>query len=125
MTSPNAVELLIAARAALLDEVLPVLPDPLRYSCRMIASALAIAAREIDLDKRSRDIESDALSRLLAPAERDGLMREDALAVLSRRIRQGELDPLDAGRDPAWTALMAITRARLAISNPKVLDDSR
>ena len=43
---PDATELLAIARRTLLDELLPRLPEELRYTALMIANAMAIASRE-------------------------------------------------------------------------------
>ena len=44
---PDATELLAIARTTLLDKLLPQLPDELRYDTLMLATAMAIAAREL------------------------------------------------------------------------------
>jgi hypothetical protein len=93
---PDATDLLHTARAALLEKLLPALPADLHYDARMIANALAIAARES-----------------AAPAPNQ-LLNERDLAVA---IRAGEHD-----RGTARASLLALTRAKLAVSNPRLLE---
>lgn len=93
---PDAADLLQTARAALLEKLLPALPAELHYKARMIANALAIAARE-----------SAAPVSPQAPDERR----------LAAAIRAGEHD-LGSAR----TSLLALTRAKLAVSNPRLLE---
>tara|TARA_Y100001951_G_scaffold94328_1_gene90699 strand:+ start:21193 stop:21558 length:366 start_codon:yes stop_codon:yes gene_type:complete len=121
MTAPNALELLLAARASLLDELLPALPADLHYSCRMIASALAIAVREIEQGEQVDHLESQLLDRVLAPEGLAGRPHDEALAHLARLVRQGAFD----AQEVLPEVLSTITRARLSISNPKVLRHER
>jgi hypothetical protein len=93
---PNAIELLDVARETLLaldDEVEP----RHRYELRMAASAMAIAAREIAAS---------------APAGDD--------ADLLRRAVGCDRGDRDAQR-ALHAALVAATRAKLVISNPRLL----
>src|SRR3546814_11673443 len=46
--SPRGSDLLGVARRTLLDELLPPLPPEKTYEARMVARAMAIAARELD-----------------------------------------------------------------------------
>lgn len=93
MEQPDARNLLETARALLLDSLLPALPAERRLEARMVASAMAIAARAIGA----------------APARPD--------AALAAAIRAGALD------DDLSLAgqLRLAARARLAISNPRAL----
>lgn len=96
---PGGAELLRVARAELLERLLPLLPAAEHYAARMIANAMAIAARELDAPER-RPIDA---------------------ARLAREIRAGRHDlsqPIEEG-------LREFTRARLAVSNPRVLDAPR
>ncbi|MFQ3623919.1 MAG: hypothetical protein SNJ73_10265, partial [Acetobacteraceae bacterium] len=47
---PGPSELLSVARSTLLEEVLPALPEPQRLAARMVANAMAIAARAASVD---------------------------------------------------------------------------
>lgn len=125
MTAPNATELLATARSLLLGELLPALPASFVYDCRMIASAIAIAAREIERGDRAAELECEALAQVLEPRGLAGLTRGDALALLAQFIRQGIFDQPGDEQARLLDALAVITRARLGISNPKVLDNAR
>ncbi|HFH3285639.1 DUF6285 domain-containing protein [Pseudomonas aeruginosa] len=92
---PDAAELLHTAREVLLGQLLPALPETLHYQARMIANAMAIAAREQH-----------------APACPD-LPRERELA---QAIRRGAHDDGSARAE-----LLTIVRGKLQISNPRLL----
>ena len=92
---PGGAELLRVARAELMG-LLEHLPQAHHYSARMIANAMAIAAREMS-----------------APPA-----RAYDHAELAREIRSGRHDDSAATHE----RLVAITRARLATSNPRVLE---
>lgn len=115
--------LLAIAREALLDEILPLVPAAHTYTLRMIANAMAIAARELGLDRAPAETGSRAS---IAALYRDATLPEPAVDLspieLERRlaadIRSGRLDA--AG--PALSAfLIARVEERLALANPKLL----
>lgn len=91
---PDAKELIEIARAALANELLPLLPPDQRITGLMVASALAIAAREL-------------ASPPPAPP-----------AVKIADIRGGNHDT----DKPLYEALLAEARARALVSNPKDVD---
>ncbi len=99
---PGGEDLLRVARDTLLETLLPQLPAESHYTARMVANAMAIAAR--------------SLSRSPAPD-----VEEHDMARLAADIRAGrhDGDPALAGR------LREITRARLAVSNPRVLGGAK
>ncbi|VVP67159.1 hypothetical protein PS918_00525 [Pseudomonas fluorescens] len=125
MTDPNAVQLMETARDVLLKQLMPALPEGLRYECRMIASAMAMAAREIDLATTLELLEEQRLADVLGIHSLAGLTPQDARALLSQFIRQGLYDPPGDSSETLLRALSEITRTRLAISNPKVVADER
>ncbi len=93
MEKPDARDLLETARAALLDHLLPALPEALRLEARMVASAMAIAARASGTPDQAPDV------------------------ALAAGIRAGAFDG-----DPGLVRrLRGVARARLAISNPRAL----
>ena len=92
---PNARELLEIARVALANELLPFLPPDRRLTGLMVSSALAMAARE--------------MAAALPPVP----------AVTVGNIRAGKHD----GDEPLYDALLAESRARASISNPRDIDD--
>jgi len=96
---PDGAELLRVARAELLERLLPQLPASHHYAARMVANAMAIAARE-----------------MTAPAS-DG----DEAPDLAAGIRAGRHD----GSAATLERLRSLTRERLAVSNPRLLEGSR
>ena len=93
MEQPDARNLLETARALLLDSLLPALPAERRLEARMVASAMAIAARAIGTADDTPD------------------------AALAAAIRTGARD-----HDPMLIELLRqAARSRLAISNPRAL----
>ena len=111
---PGGAELLRQARRTLLEELSGELPENRRYDVLLIASAMAIAAREIDAGE-GREAERKDLQELLGPRS------EDDLAALVERlatdIRAGRRD----GDAQTHALLSRDAAARLAISNPKIL----
>ncbi len=90
---PDPRNLLETARAVLLERLLPVLPESARLEARMVASAMAIAARGI------------------------GAADEAPEPELGAAIRAGLLDD-----DPGLLVRLRETaRVRLAVSNPRAL----
>jgi hypothetical protein len=124
---PNAAELLAAARAALTADILPQLSEALRYSGLMIANAIAIAQREIAAGDAASRAELGRCCALLSEpaAPLSGEALRSALASYNRRlaqdIRSGRFD------GEAGTALREhlrrTTEEKLAVSNPKALQD--
>lgn len=96
---PDGAELLKAARALLLETLLPALPEERRYEALMIASAMAIAARE------------------MAPASPDDALAANEVAALAAALRRGEKD----AKSEVYERLRADVVKRLAVSNPKLL----
>ncbi|MBT8766711.1 DUF6285 domain-containing protein [Metapseudomonas boanensis] len=92
---PDATDLLVTAREALLRRLLPSLPEALHYEARMIANAMAIAARECH-----------ATTAVDLARERE----------LSSGIRRGLRDDASTRRE-----LLAITLRKLEVSNPRLL----
>ncbi|MFD2643645.1 DUF6285 domain-containing protein [Pseudomonas japonica] len=125
MNAPDARELLSTSRELLLDRLLAALPTDLHYEARMIASAMAIALREIDQGDDCAQLEARELSRLLATHGLAGLTASDARALLAQFIRQGLYDHPNEQQLALLLALDSITRSRLAVSNPKVLAHAR
>ncbi len=115
---PNGAVLLAIARACLLDEVLPSVPPERIYAVRMIANAMAIAARELaaaDESEAERE-RIAALYRRAGHAEPAGTIAEIERR-LAQDIRAGRFD----GEEKALVALLEwqVDR-RLALANPKL-----
>jgi hypothetical protein len=117
MNPPDAQDLLLTARDAVLKQLLPALPAHLHYEARMVASALLIASREVAQAAACADIERQAMAGLLP----DSASPEHARTQLVQRIRQGAYDQADEARARLLAALRGINRAQLSISNPKAL----
>ena len=122
---PDAVELLEIARKTLVDDVLPRLPQELRYTGLMIANAMAIAAREQAGGDAHAQAELARIGELLGERSQPqaGEALHAALADYNRRladaIRAGRFD---GARRAALVDHLEKTGAdKLAIANPKAL----
>lgn len=121
---PHAAELLKAARTAVVTEILPVLPEVLRYTGLMVANAIAIAERELAAGDTAARAECERLLKLLP--ECSGLPAEGLSAMLARYnrrlaegIRAGRFD--GEHRGALLEHLRRTTEDKLAVSNPKAL----
>jgi hypothetical protein len=122
---PSGAELLKFAREALTRALVPELPEGQRYLALMIANAMAIAARELELGDGADRAELTSLRMLFE--ERGPDTSEDVadrLEAVNRRlcaeIRAGKFS---GGPDEARLRnhLRRSAEARVAISNPKAL----
>lgn len=118
---PSGPELLRIARDTLLGELSSRLPEERRYAVRMVANAIAIAAREAETAEADHQ---QALARLAAlygedvnRAERAPAQFMRLSARLARDIRAGAFD--DNAELPPL--LLEQACARLRVSNPKYL----
>lgn len=100
---PDALALLEAARTTVIGELLPRLQDDDRTTALMIAKALSIASRELGGEPAT----------LRVPGAATATNEE-----LRQRLRAGEVRDADGA---LRNALLEFTRARLRISNPKLL----
>ena len=122
---PTAVDLLRTARQTLLETLLPALPRERHYEARIIANAMAIAAREAEAG--GDDLQAGlARVRELYDTDAQGIPGSDpetTLVELNRRLardlRAGHMDT-DIGSE-VYALLLEQTRARLRISNPRHL----
>ena len=112
---PDAAGLLDTARDLLLRELLPHLPEARRFEARMVANAMAIAQRGMAAD------ETPVLAGLRALLGMPDAGPEALLRRLAAEIRAGARDPGRPGRADAAAALVALTRLRCAVSNPRAL----
>lgn len=123
---PDAKELLAITRETFTAEVLPALPEKLRYTGLMIANAMAIAQREIEAGDAPARAEFERLRKLIH--ERSGHLVGDALGAalagnnrhLAREIRVGRFD--DQERAALLDHLRQTTEEKLAVSNPGALN---
>jgi hypothetical protein len=111
---PHAPELLEVARATLLAEILPALPEAQRLAARMVANAIGIAAREAALDGAAR-------AALLARAAALTGASADPLRTLAAAIREGAFDPGTPRHREAAALLDDLARLRCSVSAPKAL----
>jgi hypothetical protein len=117
---PDGRALLEVARRTLLDKVLPALPPDKTYDVLMIASAMAIAARELASGAARRDAGKEAVAAFWrasgcaghAPGDEAGL----AAAIRGRRIPESAQAALHG-------LLLALARSRLMLANPKYPHD--
>jgi hypothetical protein len=122
---PGARELIEAARDTFTAEILPALPEALRYVGLMVANAMAIAQREIEAGDGPARAECERLCRLLsmpgAPLAGEALY--GTLASYNRRlaeeIRAGRFDAEE--RAAMLEHLRRTNAEKLAVSNPKAL----
>ncbi|MEE8188712.1 MAG: DUF6285 domain-containing protein [Kiloniellales bacterium] len=126
---PDGVALLELARGQLLEELLPELPEGKRLGARLVANAMAIAARELKAGDRPGRAELAALATLYGEAAgkdgpRDPVERvSEAIQRLSWRlaseIRGGKLD----GNPEVYDLLRFGTESRLRLTNPKAVGE--
>lgn len=122
---PDARELLEIARDACSAELLPAVPEALRYTVLMIANAMAIAQRELAAGDAPLRDEYRRLSDLLS--ETTAALRGEALRTavetynrrLAIDIRAGRFDGDE--RAVMLEHLRRTTAEKLAVSNPKAL----
>ena len=125
---PDRLDLLAAAETALRDEVLPGLEGGARYTALMVASALAIARRELEAGNEPARLVLDAFAELYGQdnvhrAGGDSSERVKALMVdLAREIRDGGYD--DDLLGPIHAVLQTLVVERLKRSNPRFLEAS-
>lgn len=113
---PDARDLVAIALRSFRDAILPVVPADQRFTALMIANALGVAERELAAGSVAEPVLAAAVGGLLG--ENGDL--PDLLPRLCAAIDAGRFDAPD--RQAALRAVLKdITRARLALSNPKRL----
>jgi hypothetical protein len=107
-------DLLEVARRTLREQVMPSLEGGARYEAAMVANAMVIAIREIELGGRIRAEEQVLLAEFLGtPAAALPQLRRR----LCRELRDGAV--LTNRPDELRTLLRKLVHARLAVSNPE------
>jgi hypothetical protein len=104
---PHAAELLNAAREAVTTEILPALPEALRYTGLMVVNAIAIAEREVAARDTTARAECERLQILLS--ERSESLAGDALAGALARYNRAWLTTSGPGGLAAGTRRAAGT----------------
>ncbi len=119
--SPDAIELLDAARRALADEVAPRLSGDARYQVLLAVNAVATAARELSVSGEVAAAQANRVADLLRldPSDERRANAEALERLLAESIRVGEFDD-SPRRDEMLAELRAMTRRTLELTNPKV-----
>ncbi len=112
--APEGPSLLATARDALLQEILPKLSGKDAFTARMIANAMAIAAREATQDEAWMSATRATMQRLTGAADEPD-------RALAAAIRAGAYDPGSAHHAEVAALLREAARMRCAISAPRVL----
>jgi hypothetical protein len=112
--APEGQSLLATARDALLQEILPKLSGTDAFTVRMIANAMAIAAREAAQDAMWVEEIRATMQRLTGATEAPD-------RALAAAIRAGAYDPGSAHHAEVAAMLRDAARMRCAISAPRVL----
>jgi hypothetical protein len=117
---PDARGLVAIALKSFREAILPVVPAEQRFTALMIANALGMAERELAAGASAEPALASAVGALLG--------EEGELAALLPRL----CTAIDAGAFDAphrqadlRAVLTEVTRARLAVSNPKLLTAGR
>lgn len=125
---PAGSDLLAIARETLLTELMPLAKsERAKYHLLMVANAMGIAARELEVGDAAEVAALARLDRLYGQPSRElhGNALSEALAeyerVLTHDIRAGRFDTEDDRRRALLDHLEESVRARLRISNPKSL----
>jgi len=124
---PDGVALLRLARSLLLDEILPLVPEDRRYQARLIANAMAIAAREAASGNRDLEVQRKDLTALYGEATQrpDGRPAAETFQEANERLSWRLAADLRGGQRDADPEVFAVLRraavARLAAVNPKAL----
>ena len=116
---PTATELLATLAEYLEAEVMPALEGPLGYRTRVAANLLRILEREQSLGTAALLRERALLCGLLGhdPQTPQPEALVEQVADLNRQIAAA-IDEHRIDHEPAWNALMEITRAKIAIIRP-------
>lgn len=113
---PEAQALLSLARSIVLRELVPALPADKRYEARMVANAVAIAARELSAGGEARSETAVALASVQDHIE--AAAPEEIERALAAAIRAGDHD----ADTTIHAAMTRVVIADLRISNPKALE---
>ena len=117
---PDAADLVATARKAVLDALLPQLPEQAQYTARMVAHALGIVVRELAAPPSAGDGQAElvALARAAGVTAAGDAPSDDVAMTLAQAIRAGRFA---AGPDRArlHAALAAWTAARLGVTDPR------
>jgi Domain of unknown function (DUF6285) len=119
---PQGPELLAAARAALFDELLPLLPADRRIDAFLVANAMAIAEREASAQAALTPVAQElaALYRHdTLPAAADGV--RELWRRFAGDLRRGAFATSASRESRARAILWQLTLAKLRLANPRFL----
>ncbi len=112
---PSHIELLEAARSAMLETVMPGLADDLRVEALRVVQAIDIVSREL----RHESAGADEVTARFATLYGENVADFEALeARLARDLRQGAFDQDGRARRVAMDILRLMTARKLAEDNP-------
>ncbi|HEU0231141.1 MAG TPA: phosphotransferase, partial [Burkholderiaceae bacterium] len=116
---PSGADLLDVARDVLLNQLASLLPSDKTYEAKMVARAMAVAARELK-QRDATDQDGEArIAAFLREADLDAIDTTPSEHTLARLLRNGDIP--SKRREALSVLLMALTRAKLAINNPRYL----
>jgi hypothetical protein len=117
---PAGAALLALARDVLLDELLPLLPEEARVKTRLVATCMAIAAREAAGEAPVAEILA-ALRDFYGQTEGPPEGAEDLLRRLALDLRKGAFETSQSRERAARAMLWRLTIAKLREGNPGFL----
>jgi hypothetical protein len=118
---PSGLELAELGRRLLLDEVLPLLPPERHRDLHLVATAIAIAARETTAGEGpSQDI-LDRLAGLCGGRRDAGGPDPDPIRRFALDLRNGAFETCPSHESAARAILWRLTIARLREANPQFL----
>jgi hypothetical protein len=110
---PTAAELLATLNTFFEEELLPSISGPLQYRVRVAANLVRIIERELLLGPAHDRNEHAALRTLVGGGD-----DEDLVALNARLCDAIAAGAFDSDPGPLWSALMDVTRAKLAVVKP-------
>jgi Domain of unknown function (DUF6285) len=119
---PTAANLLETARTALRQSIVPFLTGPAHYQALMVARAMAIAARQLEVGEGP---EEAARARLASLYDAPAATLEELERRLGADLRRGAFDEPGAKRDAVFRHLWETTQAMAAECCPKALLERR
>ena len=113
---PSAIELLAAARSAVLDSLVPHLPAAMRDEGLRVAQGIDIVRRGLEAESAGPDDGVRAMLAALYDSDEAGIGVLEAR--LARNLRNGVLDVDGPERKLALDILQEMTARKLAEDNP-------
>jgi hypothetical protein len=125
---PSFDELLEAVQGFLRDDVMPNTQGRVSFHARVASNAIEWIRRELDHEEEHLSREWEGLDRLIGVAPRPVTLNATRQATVQRnaelaeRIRAGEADDGEF-RTNVFDHLRAVTRDKLVVSNPRLLEE--